>query len=88
MANVKKQTKKQWLWEYCKKVVRVALNVWIVWNFYIMFTMIITQDFTNVAVIYPAVTEFTKSVLLGYLFKAGLENVFKIKNSNESEPVG
>lgn len=85
MVN-KKQTKKEWLWEYSKKVVRVALNVWIVWNFYTMATMVITWDFTNVAVIYPEVTDFTKNVLIGYLFKAALENVFKIKNSNE--PVG
>lgn len=80
---IKKQSKNDWLWEFSKKVVRVGINLWIVWNFYIMVTMLVTWDFSNVAVIYPEVTNFTGNLLTGYLFKAALENVFKIRNKPE-----
>ena len=87
MGNRRKNpTKMQWLWEYSKKAIRVILNTWVIWNYYIMITMIITGDYTNVAIIYPELTDFTKVVVGGYLIKSMMENVFKIsKNPKEDE---
>lgn len=85
MSKKKTQTQKEWLWEFSKKVVRISLNLWVVWNIYIMVIMAISNDYTNIAVIYPEFTQFVTTVISGYLLKAAWENHFKIKYKPQDE---
>ena len=64
----KHKTKKTWLWEFSKKLVVTCSLLYIISFFY--------------ACIEQA-SDILRTCVFGYFAKAGIENVFKIKNGSQ-----
>ena len=79
------KTKKQWLWEFSKKiVVLVAIAFFIVLGYTLVF-LIINPDSTAIQFLLDNVSDIFKVTVVSYAIKAGFENVIKIHKDDEEE---
>lgn len=77
------KTKKQWLWEFSKKiVVLVAIAFFIVLGYTLVF-LIINPDSTAIQFLLDNVSDIFKVTVVSYAIKAGFENVIKIHKDDE-----
>jgi len=75
--------KKKWLWEFSKKlVVACSLSYFIV-LIVALIGMYISEDFSSLSTLIEQNTHMLEVCVFGYFVKAGLENIFKIRNQEE-----
>lgn len=78
----KRENKRKWLWEFSKKLLVVCLLIYII---FFIFTCAIMWHFKNADAL-PTFIECTTNMLkfavIGYLGKAGVENIFKIAGTH------
>ena len=81
-----------WVWEFSKKAVLTCFAFYIVVQCYAMIAMVAYCDFTHLGELISQTGEIVRDCVFAYFIKAGVENVFKIRCSNDSsesdEPVG
>ena len=70
----------RWLFEFSKKVVKVIVSLYVAHIAYCDIAMIYLADLSQLGEVTHDLTQVMKVCLGGYLFKATLENVFKIKD--------
>ena len=78
----KKQT---WIWEFSKKIV-ITCSVLYVFGF--IFSCIAMWYFCDLSCLNTFIEQSShilETCVFGYLVKAGVENVFKIKSNNEGK---
>lgn len=79
----KKQSKKDWLWEFSKKLVRICSNIYVLVILYSLVIMAISQDYSALPTLITETANILNYCVFGYMVKAGVENVFKIKKTDE-----
>lgn len=90
----KRRTKRQWLWEFIKRIVVVVTFFYIAAMVYAAGIIWIYPDSTAINVFIEKTTEVFIAVVVSYAIKAGFENCFKIKtnprrdDSAYDDPIG
>ena len=80
----KRKTKKTWLWEFSKKACGyMFLIVYHKLFFYACAAMWYFQDFAYLGTYIEQASDILRTCVFGYFAKAGIENVFKIKNGSQ-----
>lgn len=77
--------KTKWLFEFSKRVVQIIISLYVVHIIYVDALAYFTGDITQIGQITDDLTQVVCICLGGYLFKAALENVFKIKGNSDNE---
>lgn len=77
--------KSKWLFEFSKRVVQIIVSLYVIHIVYSDLTMFIKEDLSAIGQITDDLTKVIIVCLSGYLFKATLENVFKIKDHYDPE---
>ena len=72
-----------WVWEFSKKAVLICFAVYIVVQVYSMVNMMVYNDFTYLGELIGEAGETVRECVFAYLIKAGVENVFKIRQSSD-----
>lgn len=79
------KSKKQWLWEFSKKiVVLVAIAFFIVLGYTLVF-LTINPDSTAIQFLLDNMSDIFKVTVVSYAIKAGFENVVKIHKDDKEE---
>lgn len=81
----RKLSKKQWLWEFSKKIV---VLVAVVYTAAIIHDRIFTwfyPDSTAIPILSEQIADVFKITVVSYAVKAGFENVFKIRKYDREE---
>jgi Na+/alanine symporter len=81
----KGQTKKQWLWEFSKKIVTVVTVIFVAVFFYTCILAWFYPDSQAVTTLAETSTRLFEVTVVSYAVKAGFENVHKIKKSGDRE---
>lgn len=74
-----KTTKKQWLWEFSKKIVVLVAIAFFMTLIYTLIFLIINPDSTAIQFLLDNMSDIFKVTVVSYAVKAGFENVVKIK---------
>lgn len=74
------RAKSAWLFEFSKKVVQIIVSLYVIHIVYSDLILFIEDDLSPLGEITHDFTQVVIVCLAGYLFKATLENVFKIKD--------
>lgn len=77
----KKENRKTWLWEFSKKLLVICFAIYIAHFVFSIVAMWHFKDVTYLNTFIEQNTDMLKFAVIGYLGKAGIENVFKIKNT-------
>lgn len=72
-----------WVWEFSKKAVLICFTIYIVIQLYAMISMIVYNDFTHLGELISLSGEIVRDCVFAYFIKAGVENVFKIRQSSD-----
>lgn len=83
----KKQSKKQWLWEFSKKIVVMVAVVYAAAILHDRIFLWIYPESTAVTVMSEQISDVFKITVVAYAVKAGFENVCKIRKYDEEEEV-
>ena len=79
----KPKSKRAWLWEFSKKIVVTCAVLYIISFFYACVVMVYAGDYSYLGTYIEQATDVLKTCVFGYFAKAGIENVFKIKNGSQ-----
>lgn len=71
--------KRNWLWEFSKKIVVTVTVIFIAVYLFSMVLMVFYPDSTSVGILIESVTKVFIFTVVSYAVKAGFENVNKIK---------
>ena len=74
------RSKSNWLFEFSKKVVKIIVSLYVAHIAYSDLAMLFLEDLSQLGETTHELTQVVIVCLGGYLFKATLENVFKIKD--------
>lgn len=74
-----------WAYEFSKRVVCIIVSLFVSHIVYADIVVFAAGDLSALGQITDNITHVTEICLAGYVFKAALENVFKIKGSNNDE---
>lgn len=74
----KPENKKQWLWEFSKKIVVLVAIAFFIVLLYTLVFLIINPDSTAIQFLLDNVSDIFKVTVVSYAIKAGFENVIKI----------
>lgn len=77
------KTKKQWLWEFSKKIVVLVAIAFFIVLIYTLIFLIINPDSTAIQFLLDNVSDIFKVTVVSYAIKAGFENVIKIHKDEE-----
>lgn len=81
--------KRQWLWEFSKRIVVLVAIAFFIVLIYSMIFMFFNPDSTAIISIFGDMSRIFKATVISYAVKAGFENVIKIskyyKEDNEDE---
>ena len=83
----KRQSKKQWLWEFSKKIVVMVAVVYAVAILHDRIFLWIYPESTAMTVMSEQISDVFKITVVAYAVKAGFENVCKIRKYDEEEEV-
>lgn len=83
----RKLTKKQWLWEFSKRIVVTVAFIYVAVTLYSCVCLWMNPDSTAVPMIFESLSDVFKVTVVSYAVKAGFENVFKIKKYTEDEEI-
>lgn len=75
---MRKRSRRNWLWEFSKRLVIICSALYIFGFFYSCVIMWVYQDFTYLGTFMEQSSDILKTCVFGYFIKAGVENVFKI----------
>lgn len=75
--------KTKWIWEFSKKIVLVCSILYVLGFFFACAAMWKFEDFTYLGTFIEQSSRILETCVFGYLVKAGVENVFKIKMDND-----
>lgn len=75
----------RWLWEYSKKLGCIVAGLFVCFVVYACIIMYVEHDLSGLGQLSSDVAHVMEAFCIGYLGKAGLENVFKIKGNNNDE---
>lgn len=73
--------KGKWLWEFSKKLVLICSVLYVFGFFYSCVVMWLFFDFTYLGTFIEQSSDILRTCVFGYFVKAGIENVFKIRNT-------
>lgn len=81
--------KRQWLWEFSKRIVVLVAIAFFIVLIYSMVFMFFNPDSTAIISIFTDMSRIFKATVISYAVKAGFENVIKIykydKEDSEDE---
>lgn len=77
----KRENKSKWLWEFSKKLLVICFLIYIAHFIFACVAMWHFHDISYLSTFVEQTTDMLKFAVVGYLGKAGIENVFKIKNN-------
>ena len=77
--------KRQWLWEFSKKIVVLVAIAFFIVLIYSLIFLIFNPDSTAIQYLLDNMTKLFRATVLGYAVKAGFENVTKIKKYNKED---
>ena len=77
--------KRQWLWEFSKKIVFTVTIIFIVVYLVAMVLMFFYPDSTAITTLIDSVTKVFIVTVVSYAVKAGFENVTKIKKGDKDD---
>lgn len=77
--------KRQWLWEFSKKIVVLVAIVFFIDLIYSRIFLIFNPDSTAITELTNQMTDIFKITVVSYAVKAGFENVIKIKKYNKED---
>ena len=80
-----KRSKKQWLWEFSKKIVVLVAIAFFIVLIYTLIFLIINPDSTAIQFLLDNVSDIFKVTVVSYAIKAGFENVVKIHKDDGEE---
>ena len=83
--NVKKERK--WLWEFSKRLIAGVYIFYLLFTVFLLFMIYKTQDMNYISNLIEAVADIFKVAVVGYLIKAGAENVVKVSHSCNCEQI-
>lgn len=92
--NYKPETKSQkrsWLWEFTKKIVWIVTMMFVLGYTISYILLFFYPDSTAIEFIIENISDVFKVTVVGYVVKAGVENVLKIrrdKNGVDNEQLG
>ena len=81
----KKTTKRQWLWEFSKRIVITVTIGFFTVLIYTMIFLIFNPDSTSINGVFTDVARIFEITVVAYAVKAGFENVTKIKKYNKED---
>lgn len=81
MEKKNKTNKKQWLWEFSKKIVWIVTIMFIVEFTFASILVIFFPDSTAIQFVIENISDVFKVTVVSYAVKAGFENVFKIRRN-------
>ena len=81
----KRKTKRQWLWEFIKKIVIIETYIYVASMTYSAVMIWFYPDSTAIVPFMDNSTKVFLVTVVCYAVKAGFENVTKIKNNPRSE---
>ena len=79
------KTKKQWLWEFSKKIVVLVAIAFFIVLIYTLIFLIINPDSTGIQFLLDNMSDIFKVTVVSYAIKAGFENVVKIHKDDGEE---
>lgn len=80
--NINVNKERKWLWEFSKRLI-VGVSIFsLLVTLFILFMIYKTQDMSYISNLIDAVADIFKVAVVGYLIKAGAENVVKVSHSN------
>lgn len=77
--------KRQWLWEFSKKIVTMVAIVFFIVLIYSMVFMFFNPDSTALQGLLDNISRIFEITVVCYAVKAGFENVTKIKKYNKED---
>ena len=77
--------KRQWLWEFSKKIVVLVAIAFFIVLIYSMVFLLLNPDSTAINGIFTDMSNIFKWTVISYAVKAGFENVTKIKKYDKEE---
>ena len=80
-----KRSKKQWLWEFSKKIVVLVAIAFFIVLIYTLIFLIINPDSTGIQFLLDNMSDIFKVTVVSYAIKAGFENVVKIHKDDGEE---
>lgn len=86
----KQQTNAQrrnWLWEFSKKIVFTVTVIFIAVYFYACFLLWKNPDSVGVQSLIENISRIFEITVVSYAVKAGFENVSKIKKNNKEDEI-
>lgn len=81
----KKLTKRQWLWEFSKKIVVIVTFIYVAVTAFSCVCLWFNPDSTAVPTIIESLSDVFKITVVSYAVKAGFENVVKIKKQENND---
>ena len=79
------KSKKQWLWEFSKKIVVLVAIAFFIVLIYTLIFLIINPDSTGIQFLLDNMSDIFKVTVVSYAIKAGFENVVKIHKDDGEE---
>lgn len=80
---MKRRSRRNWLWEFSKRLVVICSALYVFGFFYACIIMWFYRDFTYLGTFIEQSSDILKTCVFGYFIKAGVENIFKI---NKAKP--
>ena len=77
--------KRQWLWEFSKRIVVLVAIAFFIVLIYSMVFMFFNPDSTAINGIFTDMSNIFKATVISYAVKAGFENVIKIYKYDKEE---
>lgn len=77
--------KRQWLWEFSKRIVVTVAIAFFIALIYTFIFMIFNPDSTAIVSVFSDIKDIFKWTVLAYAVKAGFENVTKIKKYDKED---
>ena len=77
--------KRQWLWEFSKRIVVLVAIVFFIDLIYSRVYLIFNPDSTAITELSSQMSDLFKITVISYAVKAGFENVTKIKKYNKED---
>lgn len=80
--------KRNWLWEFSKKIVWIVTVMFVVIFTFSCVLMIFYPDSTAIQFVIENISKVFEVTVVSYAVKAGFENVFKIRKGSEEVDYG
>lgn len=81
----KPKTKKQWLWEFSKKIVVLVAIAFFIVLLYTLVYLVFNPDGTGIQFLLDNMSDIFKITVVSYAVKAGFENIIKIRKYEQEE---